>query len=509
MVGTAFQAIGLGFPSVVGAALAPPEATVVLTTGDGGGLMALSDLESAVRVAGGRGIAVVWNDGAYGAELHLYGRKGLSHEPMLIPRWTSPGWPPRSGPRASSCGRSRISRRSRPGASSPPANAGSSCSTCGSPERSSRRSGRRSRGRAAENARPLLTTGKGAHDRRQHRPQVLRPARTAGQDRRGPPQLRVARRPARPPPDPPVVLLQALELGGSLRGNRRAPARHRAARVRGRDRARHRHGGSARSLEQAWDHVAWVTAANDLGLYDLRANDKGSNVRSKGGDGFTPVGPTLLDARALDPGALRLRTWVNGELRQDDTTAGLLFGLPQLVADLSQHLTLEPGDVILTGTPAGSSVLVPGDVVEVEVDAPGGPTSGRLVTTVVQGDHAFDGALGSLPAADDHQRAEAWGSRAAARARSGGPLPRAAREAPAGSGRRPQRAAAQARPRRGDDRRRPADGPRGQARRDRAHPAVRPRPRGPVRAPRRRLQRPEAPVRHGRRGRGRRDRGAR
>lgn len=85
MVGTAFQAIGLGLPSVVGAALARPGSTVVLTTGDGGGLMALSDLESAVRVAGGRGIAVVWNDGAYGAEVHHYGRKGLALEPMLIP----------------------------------------------------------------------------------------------------------------------------------------------------------------------------------------------------------------------------------------------------------------------------------------------------------------------------------------------------------------------------------------------------------------------------------------
>nr|WP_297427081.1 thiamine pyrophosphate-binding protein [uncultured Actinotalea sp.] len=85
MVGTAFQSIGLGLPSVVGAALARPESTVVLTTGDGGGLMALADLESAVRVAGGRGIAVVWNDGAYSAEVHLYGRKGLAREPMLIP----------------------------------------------------------------------------------------------------------------------------------------------------------------------------------------------------------------------------------------------------------------------------------------------------------------------------------------------------------------------------------------------------------------------------------------
>ncbi|GIG21110.1 hypothetical protein Cch01nite_18340 [Cellulomonas chitinilytica] len=167
------------------------------------------------------------------------------------------------------------------------------------------------------------------------------------------------------------------------------------------------------ALARAWDHVGWVTAANDFGLYDLRAADKGSNVRSKGGDGFTPIGPGLVDARTVDPGALRLRTWVNGELRQDDTTAGLLFPLARLVADLSQHLTLEPGDVILAGTPAGSSVVVPGDVVEIEVDAPdapGAPTSGRLVTTVTQGDHPFDDGLGALPGVDDTQRAEAWGS---------------------------------------------------------------------------------------------------
>lgn len=86
MVGTAFQSIGLGFPSVPGAAQARPDATIVLTTGDGGGLMALADLESAVRVAGGRGLAVVWNDAAYGAEVNLYGLKGLAEEPMLIPQ---------------------------------------------------------------------------------------------------------------------------------------------------------------------------------------------------------------------------------------------------------------------------------------------------------------------------------------------------------------------------------------------------------------------------------------
>lgn len=86
MVGTAFQSIGMGFLSVPGAALAKPDSTVVLTTGDGGALMALADLESAVRVAGGRGLAVVWNDAAYGAEMNVYGVQGLATSPMLIPQ---------------------------------------------------------------------------------------------------------------------------------------------------------------------------------------------------------------------------------------------------------------------------------------------------------------------------------------------------------------------------------------------------------------------------------------
>jgi len=85
MVGTAFQSIGQGWPSVVGAALARRDSTVVLTSGDGGGLMAIADLESAVRAAAGRGIAVIWNDAAYGAEVNLYGLKGLAEGPMLIP----------------------------------------------------------------------------------------------------------------------------------------------------------------------------------------------------------------------------------------------------------------------------------------------------------------------------------------------------------------------------------------------------------------------------------------
>ncbi|MBG6213314.1 MAG: fumarylacetoacetate hydrolase family protein [Cryobacterium sp.] len=166
------------------------------------------------------------------------------------------------------------------------------------------------------------------------------------------------------------------------------------------------------SVEDGWSGVAGVTAANDFGVYDLRYADKGSNLRSKGGDGFTPLGPRVIAAETIDPTQLRIRTWVNGELVQSDTTADLLFGFGRLVADLSQLITLERGDVILTGTPAGASVVVPGDVVEVEVDAPtmpGAPSTGCLITPVVEGKFEF-GAFGAGPKIDDLQRAEAWGS---------------------------------------------------------------------------------------------------
>jgi 2-keto-4-pentenoate hydratase/2-oxohepta-3-ene-1,7-dioic acid hydratase in catechol pathway/regulator of RNase E activity RraA len=167
-------------------------------------------------------------------------------------------------------------------------------------------------------------------------------------------------------------------------------------------------------LEDAWSHVEWVTASNDLGVYDLRYADKGSNLRSKGGDGFTPVGPGLIAADAVDPAKLRIRTWHNGELVQDDTTGDLLFPFARLVADLSQLLTLEEGDIILTGTPAGASVAKPGDVIEVEVDnAGGGLTTGRLVTRVEEGTTAF-ADFGARPKTDDLQREEAYGSREAA-----------------------------------------------------------------------------------------------
>jgi 2-keto-4-pentenoate hydratase/2-oxohepta-3-ene-1,7-dioic acid hydratase in catechol pathway/regulator of RNase E activity RraA len=120
------------------------------------------------------------------------------------------------------------------------------------------------------------------------------------------------------------------------------------------------------SPDEALRYVAGYTAANDAGVLDLREVDRGSNLRSKGQDGFTPLGSTLLHA---DPDELVLRSYVNGELRQDTAGDRLLFPFAQLVADLARTMTLEPGDVILTGTPAGSGVVRPGDVVEVEVSA--------------------------------------------------------------------------------------------------------------------------------------------
>jgi len=132
------------------------------------------------------------------------------------------------------------------------------------------------------------------------------------------------------------------------------------------------------SAADAWAHVGWITAANDFGVYDLRYADNGSNVRSKGIDGFTPLGPRLLDARAVDPERIRVRTWVNGELAQDAVSGeDLLFSFADIVADVSRLTTLEPGDVILAGTPTGSTVVRPGDLVEVEVTAAGFAPDGK------------------------------------------------------------------------------------------------------------------------------------
>ncbi len=151
----------------------------------------------------------------------------------------------------------------------------------------------------------------------------------------------------------------------------------------------------------ALDHVAGYAAANDFGVYDLRYADRGSNLRSKGADGFTPIGPVLLDAATTDPAKLRLRTWVNGALVQEARTDELLFPFAALIADLSRLVTLEPGDIILTGTPAGSRTVEPGDLVEVELEE-----AGRLRSPVVEADHEL-APLGAMPRVTPEDRAAA------------------------------------------------------------------------------------------------------
>jgi 5-oxopent-3-ene-1,2,5-tricarboxylate decarboxylase / 2-hydroxyhepta-2,4-diene-1,7-dioate isomerase len=182
------------------------------------------------------------------------------------------------------------------------------------------------------------------------------------------------------------------------------------------------------SPADAWEHVRWITAANDFGVYDLRHADSGSNLRSKGIDGFTPLGPGLLDARAVDPERVCLRTWVNGVLAQDAVSGDdLLFSFADIVADVSRLTTLEPGDVILTGTPTGSTVVRPGDLVEVEVraavippegdgtytgetqDDDGWLSTGRLRSPIAEADYALS-PPGAMPNADDAQREAAYGA---------------------------------------------------------------------------------------------------
>jgi len=156
-------------------------------------------------------------------------------------------------------------------------------------------------------------------------------------------------------------------------------------------------------VEEAAGHIGWLAAANDVGVYDFRWADRGSNLLAKGQDGFTPIGPRLVPASELDLDSLSLRTFVDDELVQEATTADLLFDFRTLVADLSRLLTLEPGDVILTGTPAGSRPVEPGQVVAVEIDG-----VGRIANPVVEDEQPLQ-ALGAMPKVSPETRALALG----------------------------------------------------------------------------------------------------
>lgn len=126
-----------------------------------------------------------------------------------------------------------------------------------------------------------------------------------------------------------------------------------------------------------WDHLAGFAPANDVGLQDFRDTDSGSMLRVKGQDGFCPLGPGLVSG--VDVRASSLRTYVNGAIVQAGKVSEMCFGIDYQLADLCRHITLLPGDVILTGTPANSRPLALGDVVEVEVTG-----LGRLSNRVVE-----------------------------------------------------------------------------------------------------------------------------
>jgi 2-keto-4-pentenoate hydratase/2-oxohepta-3-ene-1,7-dioic acid hydratase in catechol pathway/regulator of RNase E activity RraA len=147
------------------------------------------------------------------------------------------------------------------------------------------------------------------------------------------------------------------------------------------------------SPDEGLKAIGWFAPANDFGVHDLRWADRGSNVMSKGQDGFTPLGP-LAPATSVYPDQLVLRTRVNGAVVQEDTTANLIFGFGHLVADLSRFMTLEPGDVILTGTPANSRPVQPGDTVEVELEG-----VGRVSSPIVEGPELAP--LGAMPRRPD------------------------------------------------------------------------------------------------------------
>src|SRR6187200_2620828 len=98
------------------------------------------------------------------------------------------------------------------------------------------------------------------------------------------------------------------------------------------------------------DYVAGYAPVNDVGLHDFRHADRGSMLRVKGQDGFCPIGPDMVDAGDVDPTALAIRTYVSGELVQEGNTSELLFPFAYMLADLSRLITLEEGDVVLTGT---------------------------------------------------------------------------------------------------------------------------------------------------------------
>ena len=157
------------------------------------------------------------------------------------------------------------------------------------------------------------------------------------------------------------------------------------------------------SYAEAGDYIAGYTIANDFGLHDFRDTDAGSMLRVKGADTFCPIGPGLVSG--WDFRGKSMRTLVNGEVRQDGSTDEMSWDMHYLVADVARLITLVPGDVILSGTPAMSRPVEPGDIVSVEVEG-----LGVLTNTIVTGPAPVSTEVGAQPTATEEVLSTALGS---------------------------------------------------------------------------------------------------
>jgi len=144
------------------------------------------------------------------------------------------------------------------------------------------------------------------------------------------------------------------------------------------------------SPAQAADYIAGYTIGNDYGLHDFRDTDAGSMLRVKGSDTLAPVGPGVVTD--WDFRSKGIRTIVNGVAKQDSTTAEMEWDMHYLVADIARTITLSPGDLLFSGTPAFSRPVQPGDIVEVEVEG-----LGTLTNHIVEGPTAIRTDVGAQP----------------------------------------------------------------------------------------------------------------
>ena len=142
--------------------------------------------------------------------------------------------------------------------------------------------------------------------------------------------------------------------------------------------------------EDAAEYIAGYTVGNDYGLHDFRDTDAGSMLRVKGSDTLAPVGPGLVTD--WDFHNKTIRTIVNGEVKQEDNTDNMEWDMHYLVADIARTITLVPGDMLFSGTPAHSRPVFPGDVVEVEVEG-----LGKLTNHIVEGPTPIRTDVGAQP----------------------------------------------------------------------------------------------------------------